>query len=79
MNGIHKIAVLRQDVYILYVAEMARNSGFLLFLETIRSRKFFRILNLIFTFEATKSHRRGEAILVSTPSFLIREDCQSTS
>jgi hypothetical protein len=30
MNGAHKIAVLGKDVYILYVAEIAQDSGLLL-------------------------------------------------
>ncbi len=34
MNGTHKIAVLGKDVYILYVAEMAPDSRFLLLIYT---------------------------------------------
>ena len=35
MNDAHKIAVLGEDVHILYVAEMAQNFRFLLLIDTL--------------------------------------------
>ncbi len=40
MNDAHKIAVLGKDVYMLYVLEMVRDSGLLLFLWRYQSPKF---------------------------------------
>ena len=35
MNDVHKIAVFWEDVYILYVSEMARDCMFLLLIDTL--------------------------------------------
>jgi hypothetical protein len=43
MNDVHKIAVFRKDVYILYMAEMACDCMILLFLWTFESSKFSSI------------------------------------
>jgi hypothetical protein len=51
MNVAHKIAVLGKDVYILYVVEMARNSGLLLLIYTPEQAEKCKvtICNLLFT------------------------------
>jgi hypothetical protein len=43
MNDAHKIAVLGKDVHILYVAEIARNSGLLLYLLSFGKPKNLRL------------------------------------
>jgi hypothetical protein len=43
MNGAHKIAVFGENVHMLYVAEMARNSGLLLLTYTLGNPQKFKV------------------------------------
>jgi hypothetical protein len=48
MNGVHRIAHLRENVYILYVAELAEDYTILLYLERIGKPKKFLLLKEIY-------------------------------
>jgi hypothetical protein len=48
MNDAHKIAVFGKDVYILYIAEMAQDCMFLLYLLTLEKLKNFRLADEYF-------------------------------
>jgi hypothetical protein len=65
MNDAHKIAVLGRDVHILYVAEMARNSGLLLLINTLGNP---RKLNI--TMCRTKPLRGSLALFLQRHSIL---------
>ena len=46
MNSAHKIAVFREDVYILYVLEMARDCMVLLYLLSFEKPKNLRLADV---------------------------------